>query len=81
MRVDSTALLNPGKRRGWKKVKVEFTGGPLSIAVPPDCVELTMAKGAALKNPRKEIDRILSQPIGSPGFRRSSGPRGSRPPN
>ena len=68
MRADLTALLKQGKRKGWKKVKVEFTGGPLSIAVPPDCVELTMEKVAALKNPRKEIDRILSQPIGSPGI-------------
>ena len=50
--------------KGWKRVKVEFTGGPLSILVPPSTVELTMKKAGALKNPRQAIAKALAEPLG-----------------
>ena len=57
---------DPGKVnvKGWKKVKVEFTGGPLSISVPPSTVELTMKKAGVLKNPPQAIARALAEPLG-----------------
>lgn len=58
----------PGKIsvRGWRRVKVDFTGGPLSIAVPPAAADLGMKRGEALKNPRREIARALAEPLGGP---------------
>jgi lactate racemase len=50
--------------KGWKKVKVEFTGGPLVISVPPQCVELTMKKAEALKNVPQAIAKALAEPLG-----------------
>jgi len=64
MRADLLSILEKIKNKSWKKVKVEFTGGPLIISVPPDCVELTMGKAEALKNPAKEIHQALDQPCG-----------------
>ena len=52
--------------KGWKKVKVGFTGGPLSILVPPSTVELTMKKAGALKNPPQAITEALAEPLGGP---------------
>ncbi len=66
MRPDLLETLKRVKTRGWKKVKVEFTGGPLAISVPPDCVELTMKKAEALKNPTKEIQKAIDQPCAGP---------------
>jgi len=66
MRADLLETLKKVKTKGWKKVKVEFTGGPLVISVPPDCVELTMRKAELLKNPAKEIQKALDQPCGGP---------------
>ncbi len=66
MRPDLLETLKQVKSRGWKKVKVEFTGGPLAISVPPDCVELTMKKAEALKNPAKEIQKAIDQPCAGP---------------
>jgi nickel-dependent lactate racemase len=64
MRSDLISTLKQVKTKGWKKIKVEFTGGPLVISVPPDCVELTMGKAEVLKNPAKEIQKALDQPCG-----------------
>src|SRR4030067_3643027 len=66
MRADLLSTLERVKTKGWKKVKVEFTGGPLVVSVPPDCVQLTMKKAEVLKNPAKEIQRALDQPCGGP---------------
>ena len=66
MRANLLETLKQAKTRGWKKVKVEFTGGPLVISVPPDCVELTMKKAEVLKNPAREIQKALDQPCGGP---------------
>jgi nickel-dependent lactate racemase len=66
MRADLLETLKRGKTKGWKKVRVEFTGGPLVISVPPDCVELTMKKAEVLKNPAKEIQKAIDQPCGGP---------------
>jgi nickel-dependent lactate racemase len=65
MRVDLLSVLKGANIKGWKKVRVEFTGGPLVVSVPADCVELTMRKAAILKNPPKDIERALDEPIGS----------------
>jgi nickel-dependent lactate racemase len=50
--------------KGWKKVKIEFTGGPLSISVPPATVELTMKKAGVLKNAPQAIIKALAEPLG-----------------
>jgi len=57
---------DPGKIsvKSWKRVKVEFTGGPLSISVPPSTVELTMKKAGVLKNPSQAIAKALAEPLG-----------------
>lgn len=47
---------------------MEFTGGPLLVLLPPDCVELTMKKAQVLKNPAKEIEKTLDEPIGGPNL-------------
>ena len=66
MRADLVSVLDTVNTKGWKKLKVEFTGGPLVISVPPDCIELTMEKAEVLKNPAKEIQRAIDQPCGGP---------------
>ncbi len=66
MRADLLETLKRVKTKGWRKVRVEFTGGPLAISVPPDCVELTMKRAEVLKNPAKEIQKALDQPCGGP---------------
>jgi len=65
MRADLLSVLEKARIKGWKKVRVEFTGGPLLVSVPGDCVELTMKKAEVLKNPAKEIERALDKPMGS----------------
>ena len=66
MRPDLNSVLEKVNTNGWKKVEVEFTGGPLVLSVPPDCVELTMTKAEALKDPGTEIRRALDQPCAGP---------------
>jgi nickel-dependent lactate racemase len=66
MRADLLETLKRVKTKGWRKVRVEFTGGPLAISVPPDCVELTMKRAEVLKNPGKEIQKALDQPCAGP---------------
>jgi len=68
MKNDLLAILENVSIKGWRKVQVEFTGGPLVISVPPDCVELTMEKAEVLKNPSKDIEKAIERPIGGRGF-------------
>ncbi len=63
---DLMPLLEKINTKGWKKVNVEFTGGPLVISVPPDCTELTMKKAEVLKDPAKAIQKAIDQPCGGP---------------
>jgi nickel-dependent lactate racemase len=65
MRADLLSVLKGANIKGWKKVRVEFTGGPLVISVPQNCVELTMKKAQVLKNPPKDIEKAIDEPIGS----------------
>lgn len=64
MRADLLSVLQGVNIKNWKKVKVEFTGGPLVVSVPANCVELTMKKAEILKNPQKDIEKALSEPLG-----------------
>ncbi len=64
MRADLLAILRSADTRGWKRVKIEFTGGPLVVYLPPDCVELSMKKAEVLMDPAKEIERALNEPCG-----------------
>ena len=50
--------------KGWKKVKVEFTDGPLILSVPPQYVELTMKKAEVLSNVPQAIAKALAEPLG-----------------
>ncbi len=66
MKRDLFSVLEKGSMKGWKKVPVEFTGGPLVISVPKHCVAITMKKAEALKNPAWEITRAIDQPCAGP---------------
>jgi nickel-dependent lactate racemase len=66
MKADLMSVLSKVNTRGWKKVRVEFTGGPLPVSVPPECTELTMKKAEVVKNPAQEIQKALDQPCGGP---------------
>ena len=66
MKPDLSSVLERVNTKGWKKVEVEFTGGPLVVSVPPDCVELTMAKAEVLQDPGMEIRRALDHPCAGP---------------
>lgn len=66
MRPDLLETLKRVMTQGWKKARLDFTGGPLVISVPPDCVELSMKKAEVLKNPAKEIQKALDQPSEGP---------------
>jgi lactate racemase len=52
--------------RGWEKVRLEFGGAFLEIAVPPDCAVLSMKDVPALADPRKAFEDALSRPIAGP---------------
>lgn len=68
MLADLVQVLRGAKIKGWKKVSIEFSGGPLRISVPPNCVELTMKKAEVLKNPAQEIEKALTHPLGGPNL-------------
>jgi len=73
------STLEKVKTSGWKKVRVEFTGGPLVISVPRDCAELTMGKAEVLKNPAKEVQEALDQPCAGPGLEEIIRGKGKEP--
>src|SRR4030042_6641889 len=50
----------------WKKVSVELGRNLLEVSVPPDCEELSMKGVPLLSDPRANIEKALSEPIGSP---------------
>ena len=52
--------------KDWKKISVEFGQNVLEIAVPPNCVELSMKTVSPLTDPRAQIEKALSNPIHSP---------------
>jgi nickel-dependent lactate racemase len=62
MRADLLSILKRMDIQNWKKMEMEFTGGPLIVYVPPDCCELTMRRVEVLKNPAKEIEGALDKP-------------------
>ena len=64
MKSDLLETLGKVPIKGWRKVRVEFTRGPLVVSVPPDCVELTMKKAEVLKNPSQDIEKAIDEPIG-----------------
>ncbi|MFH1756579.1 MAG: nickel-dependent lactate racemase [Pseudomonadota bacterium] len=64
MRLDLMAALKNTRIKGWKKIEVEFSGGPLTVSVPRDCVVMTMKKAEALPDPAKEIAKALDEPLG-----------------
>ena len=57
MKPDLFSVQEQCSTKGWKKVPVEFTGGPLVISVPKHCVAITMKKAEVLKNPAREVAR------------------------
>lgn len=66
MKSNLVSSIKTVRTQGWKKVKIEFTGGSLIIAVPPDCAELKMKKDEALRNPAREIEKAIQQPSAGP---------------
>ncbi len=65
MKPDLMASLRNTSLKGWKKINVEFSGGPLIISVPQDCVVMSMKKAEVLKNPAQEIRQALEKPLGN----------------
>lgn len=65
MKTDLLSRLAQVKTKAWKKIRIEFTGGPLAVLVPPECVTFSMKKVAPLRNPAKEVKRALEEPIQS----------------
>jgi lactate racemase len=64
MRTELPAVLKNASLKGWKKVKVEFTGGPLRISVPPQYVELAMNKVEVMKDASQAVVKALTNPLG-----------------
>ena len=64
MQAEAQSFLKNTTLKGWKKVKVEFTGGPLRISVPPQSVELAMNKAEVLKNVPQAVEKALTHPLG-----------------
>jgi len=52
--------------KDWKKVEIEFSGGPLIVRVPPDCAVLAMAKAEVLPDPAAAIRTAYERPIAGP---------------
>ncbi|MGD0781290.1 MAG: nickel-dependent lactate racemase [Candidatus Aminicenantales bacterium] len=51
---------------GWRKIAIEFSGGPLIVHVPPDCAELAMAKAEVLADPAAAVRAAYERPIAGP---------------
>lgn len=65
MPADLMQVLKAAKIKGWKKVNIEFSGGPLKILVPPDYLELSMKKVEVLRHPAKKIEQAIANPLKS----------------
>jgi lactate racemase len=52
--------------RGWKKVEIEFRGGPLVVQLPPDHVELAMGRAEILSDPAGAFRMALAHPCAGP---------------
>lgn len=59
-------VINGADTRDWKRIKVEFGGDFLDIAVPPQCEVLNMKKMPCIMSSKDEIANALKNPIGSP---------------
>jgi len=66
LRPDIKKAIRKIDSKSWKKVSVEFGQDRLEIAVPQDCVELSMKSVPALADPEAEIQKALAHPIHSP---------------
>src|SRR4030042_750475 len=52
--------------KSWKEFSLEFGEGVLALAIPPDCLILSMKDVPVVADPRKSIEEALSPPAGSP---------------
>jgi nickel-dependent lactate racemase len=64
MKPDLNSALKNTKVNDWKKIKVEFSGRPLSVYMPRDSSTLTMGKTEILKDPAKKIREAIENPLG-----------------
>jgi len=53
-------------KTGWEPVAIEYGEGVIKVLVPPWCDILGMRAFPALKNPEKQIEASLSDPVGGP---------------
>ena len=56
----------PGPLPPWRKVEIEFSGGPLIVRVPPDCAVLAMAMAEVLPDPAAAVRAAYARPIAGP---------------
>jgi lactate racemase len=56
----------PAAPKDWRKIEIEFSGGPLSVKAPPDCAELAMAKAEVLPDPAAAIRAAYEHPLAGP---------------
>ncbi len=53
----------PARPKGWIRIAVEFSGGPLNVHVPRDAVELAMAKAEVLSDPAAAVRAAYERPV------------------
>jgi len=57
---------SPGPRPPWKKIEIEFSGGPLGVFVPPDCAVLAMARADVPADPAAAVRAAYALPVAGP---------------
>lgn len=68
MRPDLLSTIQAAGTKGWKKVEIEFTGGPLVVSLPRECVSLAMKKAKVLRDPSRAVVQALEEPCAGPGL-------------
>jgi nickel-dependent lactate racemase len=51
--------------KNWKEISIEYGEREIIVKVPPNFKELSMEEAEIIKNPKKEIENSLENPVGS----------------
>ena len=66
MKPEIRKAIRKADTKSWKEFSLEFGEGVLDLAIPPDCLILSMKDVPVVADPRKSIEEALSHPAGSP---------------